>query len=541
MANRYFDGNNGSSGNDGSTALLAKATIAQAEGASTGGDKVIAVDGAQAHDASYFNFAANRVYSSESYRGATLQPFATQTTYAARSSGSFSAANNPLVIENFVIDGLNQVTQAFEIGQDSGEDTQIRVNGCHILNGTQYGMLINHRRGRVELTNIKLSGSGAQPMLMTTANLSNDGNQVIDINGVELDGTVSSGSMTGMSITKVNNLTNTLGLTLQGVKGTLTPTGSALGVGVNIKAVDPSITNCSFTVDATNTTGTGHFGIVCQGQTVAIASNPIIANNNINFLANAGYGLALGQSDLNANVTGGEVSGNTVTGYYDLLETPHGFLMGQGCSGATMRGNTAQTIYVGYLASKCTSGIIEGNLAYNCHGPSLYIKGCTDITVQDNIAVVDVDATATADTGVGVISVNEQTDGTNTAACTVRRNVVIVDDISKVQSLAGIFLDQSASFENNTYIIPDTVDVLTEDLFAIGNTSIAANSANATLAEWNALSSTANGVGTVSVTGDKIVQLPVSEIQAMISDYKPVSGGGGGAPSTIISNKIITR
>jgi len=538
MANRYFDGNNGSSGNDGSTALLAKATVAQAESASTGGDKVIAVDGAQAHDASYFNFAANRVYSSESYRGATLQPFATEITYAARSSGSFSAANNPLVIENFVIDGLSQVTQAFEIGQDASEDTQIRVSGCHVLNGTQYGLLINHRRGRVELTNIKLSGAGAQPMLMTTASLSNDGNQVIDINGLELDGAVSSGSMTGLSLTKVNNVTNTLGLTLQGVTGTLTPTGSASAVGMNIKTVDPSITNCSFTIDATNTAGTGHFGILCQGQSVAIASNPIIANNNINFQVNAGYGLALGQSDFNANVTGGEVSGNTVTGYFDTLETPHGFLMGQGVAGATMRGNTAQTIYVGYLASKCTSGIIEGNLAYNCHGPSLYIKGCTDITVQDNIVVINIDTTAANDTGVGAISINEQTDGTNTAACSIRRNLVIVDDVSKVQSLAGIFLDQSASFENNTYIIPDTVDVSTEDLFAIGNSSIAANSANATLAEWNALSSTANGIGTVSVTGDKIVQLPLSEIQSMIAAYKPASRSGGGIVSSIISSIV---
>jgi hypothetical protein len=98
---------------------------------------------------------------------------------------------------------------------------------------------------------------------------------------------------------------------------------------------------------------------------------------------------------------------------------------------------------------------------------------------------------------------------------------VIVDDISKVQSLAGVFLNQSATFENNTYIIPDTVDVSTENLFAIGNSAISANSANATLAEWNALNATVNGSGVVSVTGDKIIQLPIAEIQAMIEGYKP--------------------
>jgi hypothetical protein len=56
MANKYYDGNNGSDSNDGSTPALAKLTRNAAVSASSAGDKVIAVNGIQIADTGHYNF-----------------------------------------------------------------------------------------------------------------------------------------------------------------------------------------------------------------------------------------------------------------------------------------------------------------------------------------------------------------------------------------------------------------------------------------------------------------------------------------------------
>ena len=143
----------------------------------------------------------------------------------------------------------------------------------------------------------------------------------------------------------------------------------------------------------------------------------------------------------------------------------------------------------------------------------MYIKGTTDCTVQDNIAVYSgkYDSNDVQDKGVSCLAVAAQ-GATSTVAATIRRNLVIVADINKVQSLACIMASQACTFANNTYVVPDTVDVNNDDLFAYGNASLSANSANNTLTEWNAQT---------EVSNDVIVTMPVAQITNLVNSLRP--------------------
>ena len=528
MTDRYYDYNNGSTGNNGSTVDVPRSTRSEAVSNASISDFVIALDGIHVHESSHFLFNDRRNEKGLNYRGATLRPNAGETTYTARSNSSINATDGTFMIENFVIDANNQTTYGLHLGEQStNESLETRLTNLEIKDANNYNLLINDRAGRQDILNLKLSGSPSNTGLGGTASLSAKGNQTINVDTLELDITGSSGAAVGVNLQQSNSLANTLDLKFKNVTGTVTATGSAAALGLKLRSVNPSISNSKFTIEAQDTTGTGNYGISILGQSTAVTTSPIIVNNDITFNAKAGYAISLGVANQESYVTGGEVSGNTVTGIYDTVNTPHGYSIGQNVGAATLRGNTAINVYAPYLFSKCNGAIAEGNLAYNCHGMSYYVKGATDVTVQDNIAVVGVDCTASANEGIAVIAINEQTDGTNTQACTVRRNLVITDDITKVKSLACILADQSADFSNNTYIIPDTVDLSTP-LFSFGAASVASNDPNYTIDQWNALSSTANGSGTVTVSNDVIVQMPVAEIQAMMASYAPATGGSNG-------------
>jgi hypothetical protein len=525
MADAYYDYNDGASGNDGLTAATAKSTRTEAQGVAGAGDRVICVDGTHAMGASeggdiFFDFDDNYIESSDTYRGATLQPEAAETTRCARSSGTIT----PHIIENLTFDGQANggLTQCFDLVADGTNARTLRMRGTHLIGGDTYGFLcskIGASGGpdRIEFVSVKLSGSPSTGLFATSGNLSSAGDQTFDLQGTELDGSASSGSITGIQITKIDNLTNTLTVGVKGTYGKLTATGTASAVGMNIKAVDPVITGSDIEIDALASSGTGNFGILVQGQATAVCTGAAIGGNRVVFKDGAGYAIAIGQATVAANVTTSEASGNTVIGVYHTTKTPHGFLLGQAVNGATIRGNTAQDIYVGYLASICTAGTIEGNLAFDCFGPSYYVKGTTAITVQDNIAVISGKHDLPTDER-GVLSVAPQ-GVTNTAGATITRNLVIVADVSKINSLGYIEdASQVCTFSNNTYIIPDTVDISTANLFTYENG--AGGAANNTLAQWNAQT---------EVTNDVIIQMPVTDIAKLIQNYRPISGGVAGS------------
>jgi hypothetical protein len=519
MANAYYDYLTGLVGNSGLTPELPKATRDQAVTIAGAGDKVIALAGNQLHESGHFVFDDARIEEGIAFRTSILQPAAAELNYAARTSGNLTAANNPHKTSNLTFDASTGnsgagALSAFDIIQDAVEDLTIQQHGTSYIAGTSNGLLISNRRGRVELVDCKISGSPSVALLNSSASLSGDGAEVIDIQGLELSGSRTAGIITGVTLTKIDNLTNTLDLLIKGVKGTLTATGTASAIGMNIKSVNPKISN--FDLKLVNTgSGTGDFGLLIQGQVTAVATLPVVSNGKIDYACANGHAISIGQSTAAGNVTGGEVIGNEITGRYYATNTPHGITLGQATS-ATARGNTVRDIYAGYLASKTTSGTIEGNVAFDCYGVSFYAKGTTAHTIQDNIAIISGKFVPSSTYRLGVLAVAPQTP-TNTVAVTFTRNLVIVSDITKINGLAYIEdVNQVCSFDNNTYIIPDTVDITSALLFTYENG--AGGAPNQTLAQWNANAE----VGT-----DKIIQLPAAEISKMINTYRIQSGNTG--------------
>ena len=521
MATVYLDLNASTNGSGSSSSDPFNSSASAESGAGAGGTIIYVANTTQnGNDDSngYFDFDANVVLEAETSRKVTLTG-GSQAAYVARYSDPISSSFNPVLARRLVVDGSSK-SSATTFENLSATGVSFRQEDMEYISGSNYGINYSNRDGSIELVSCKISGSPTSAMFATSPSLSNDGNQTVTVNGLELDGTIASGLLNGIQVTKVNNLTNTLALDIKAVDAKLTATGSGNVAGINVKTVNPTISNCNLTIDGLSTTGTGHFGIVVQGQSTAIASLPIISNNIVDFKCTSGYAIALGQSDVDSNITGGEVSGNYIKGVYSYTGTPHAFSVGQGVAGSLTRGNTAQDTYVGYLLSKCTSSTIEGNLAFDCFGVSYYVKGTTDITIQENTAVVTNSFTKTANT-LGVIAVAPQ-GATNTANATIRRNLVIIESLDNINSLGYLEnSSQTASFSNNTYIIPDTIDVDTVKLFNYKNG--AGGAANNTIAEWN---------DKEEVTDDVVVQLPLAEIQKRIESLRPLDATGG-APRAV--------
>ena len=515
MATVYLDLNASTNGSGSSSSDPFNSSASAESGAGAGGTIIYVADTTQNGDDDsngYFDFDANVILEAETSRKVTLTG-GNQAAYVARYSDPISSSFNPVLARRLVVDGSSK-SSATTFENLSATGVSFRQEDMEYISGSAYGINYSNRDGSIELVSCKISGSPTSAMFATSPSLSNDGDQTVTINGLELDGTISSGLLNGVQVTKVNNLTNTLALDIKAVDAKLTATGSGNIAAINVKTVNPTVSNCNLTIDGLNTTGTGHFGILAQGQSTAIASLPIISNNIIDFKCNSGYGIALGQSDVASNITGGQVSGNYIKGVYSYTDTPHAFSVGQGVAGSLTRGNTAQDTYVGYLLSKCTSSTIEGNLAFDCFGVSYYVKGTTDITIQENAAVVTNSFAKTANT-LGVLAVAPQ-GATNTANATIRRNLVIIESLDNINSLSYLEnSSQTASFSNNTYIIPDTIDVDTVKLFNYKNG--AGGAANNTIAEWNAQS---------EVTDDVVVQLPLAEIQKRIESLRPLDATG---------------
>jgi hypothetical protein len=466
-----------------------------------------------ADSAGFWNMNDARIHAAQSYRAATLQAdTGVQTTFVARTSSSLSAANNPFIVKNIVFDAEDLVTQAIEIGQDAAEDITTQFHGCEFNNGGSINFLISNRRGRVEIVDAKLSGSPSSSLLVSTTALAGDGNQAIDIQTIQLSGICQpSGSLTGVKLTKVNNLTNTFDVFLKGLSGSMTCDENSDVTGVDINgAVAPQVSNGSLTITSENNSGSST-GILVRGQTTAVCSDATIANMDVTFNCPAGFAIMLGQSTVDSNVTGGLITGCRATGKFFSGETPHNFLLGQATSGK-MAGNESIDGFVGYLISKTTTADVQGNLTFDCYGPSYYCKGVTAATVKDNVAVSSGKFLQTEN---GFLAVADQ-GGVNNVAAVFQENLVIVKDINKIHSLASKTTSQGVSFIRNTYIIPDTVDLETKDLFA--HDVAVEGVANNTFAEW---------LAQTEVTDDIIVQLPQSAINALVEQYRPESAQAG--------------
>ena len=501
MATKFW-GAGGSNSNNGDTRATAYETQAFAITNTIANDTIIEVDGTAVHPSGHDSLLSPRIFQADNYRKGVLQPNASETGFVERTGGT--AAAGLYEFKDHVFDGLGQVNVVFQVG-NTANNADILFTGCEFKNADgQHGIGDFQQHRKVTLVNCKLQGVPSNTLLTTDTLSSNDGDQDLVIQGMELDCLSNqAGTVVGIQANKENALTNLMNVNISGVTGKLSALLSSAIVGIQCNGiVDPLVSNCDFTIESDSNTDEA-FGIELSGKSVAICSDANISGNTINFNAPAGFCIALGKSTSASFTTGGLVSGNRVNGKFFASDTPHNFLVGQATTGK-MQGNESVDGYVGYLISKTTTADIQGNLAFDCYGPSYYVKGATDATLRGNTAVVTGKFTQR---DCGILSVVAQ-GATDTAAATLEENLVIVRDVSKIHALAEIGdVNQVCSFIRNTYIIPDTVDVATADLF-----DYESGTANNTLAEWNAQT---------EITDDRIVQLPIAEINKLINDLRP--------------------
>jgi len=510
MADKYYD-YNAAGGGDGSLSTPYN-TRSLAVSNSITGDKVVAVDGLHAHESGHFVFDDARDEVSNTYRGATLQANTAETTRVARTSGSLTAGNNPFIANGIIFDGESGnggagVTQAMDIGQDAAEDLIIQLHNCKWISGTTYGLLLSNRRGRLEIVNGEISGALASRLFGATSSLSGDGNQVIDIQRLAVNPVgVITGSKKCIELAQVGAPANILDIYFKGLSGLLTIGASATVTLLDIKTKnDCTVSGFDLELNADDAAASV-VGIIIRGNSAGHElTNGIISKGSIKLNSPSGFGISFGLSTTDSHITGGIVTGNAVTGKHYASDTPHNYVMGQGTAGE-LKGNTSVDGYVGFLFSITDTCDASANVAFDCYGPSYYVKGTTAATLKDNIAIC---SGKYVQRDRGILSVAPQ-GASDTAGATIQENLVIVQDLTKIHSLGYIEdVNQVCTFVRNTYIVPSEQYVEGNDYFSYQNG--AGGAANNTLAEWNAQS---------EVADDVIVPMPQAEIAALIKTYK---------------------
>ncbi len=524
MATVYLDLNAGVNGSGLLVSPYNSSASAEA-GAGAGGTIVYVSSSNQDgidHSSGYFDFDSNTIISGQdTARSTTLVTTSGVGSYTARFSTPILESWSPVTIKDMTIDGSGK-SEALQLGDlGTEESVDFTFQNLLLLSGSTYGFRNESAQnsGTLVFDNVDVTGSPtAGGIVINDAGLDAD----VDITVSDCDVTITaSGANAFFGIklsvdTGTGTVAGTADATVTGCTTEALGASSAAGAGIDITGLPaPTVSNNVVSIPSTGYTGS-MLGIRVRGESVNTpTSGGLIDSNTVDFNCAAGYAITLGQSNAaDNNVTGGTISNNTVRGVYRSTDTPHGITLGELSANGVVTGNYVADIFVGSLCSETTSASVSSNTFYNCYGPSLYVKGAYDATLSNNTIVIDRDMTAAASGGISPIAVNAQTRDTDN--CTISNNTIILTDVAYVQSLAAVLTNQTATFTNNTYYVPDTFSLAT-NAFCIGNlTGLATH----TLAEWLTFDGEANGTGTVTVSGDTIVQLPVAELQAMADSYR---------------------
>jgi hypothetical protein len=329
----------------------------------------------------------------------------------------------------------------------------------------------------------------------------------------------------------------TVNFVVDGATGTVETTATAnAAAAVYLRCPGSVIKNSqNLIVKAPSNASAESFGLYIFPN-AANLSAPQITENQVYFNAPAGHGISLGNSTTVATgtLTGGIVRGNVVRSNYYASATPHNITLGRATTGAAT-GNISKDSYIGILASRTTTADVRNNTIRDCYGAGLYAKGCTASTFTANNVY---HSAKFVQRSLGCLSVDSQS-GTNTVATTMSNNLVVVGVPlagipATFSSLVNITANQSCTYSGNTYIIPDDVPDSTV-LFYVGGAEGGRSGATGyTITQWLSGTAgsipTANGTGTISVSGETVIKLPISVINQLIS--------GGAASSGLLNDKV---
>jgi hypothetical protein len=455
---------------------------------------------------------------------------ATSTTYVARISGSATAGQ--FTFTDATLNARLVSSYCFQVGLNDAGNYNFTAARVNFSNFKSRGIVQVSRRGTLICTDSVFTGGGA-----------NSGGALYAINSINNDlGAVASATFTatitrpnidlsaptdavasgGINLASSTTRNSAVSLSVTGGSVRSVANAASLTRAISLQGSDSATVDGVYARAVSSNAAAESAGIYMIGRSASgTANNNAVKNCVVDYVCPAGHGIQLGASVGSNFMTGGEVSGNRVTGKFYPSNTPHLLTLGEGTTAAAF-GNTLDTGYVGILASKTTTATISSNWAYNAYGSAFYAKGCTAATFTGNTAILN---GINTQRNLGALSVDSQS-GTNTTATTMSANTVIVITADcgagkTINSLVNITVNQNCTFSGNTYIIPDNVPN-SEVLFYVGGAEGGRSGATGyTIAQWitgTAGSVTAaNGTGTISVSGEKVIRLPIDTIRKMIA------------------------
>lgn len=484
-------------------------------------DIVVAKDGIQTHESNLFALNKDVGFEAFTFRGSTLRANPSFDVLVLRIGTGLTAANNPHILRNLIVDGEGRVDSAIQHQEDAIQATIVLCENFDVIMGTEVAILNSMRQGEQSYINARIRGDGGNAGYNTTS-VSATGDQIIRMIGTvfDLDFGSAVNDTYGIRVFGVNNTTNTAQTYIQGSTGVINLlVGSGRVDGILIISSDTTVISGSdFTVNTIpGVTGTC---INVYGQSSAPVTDMVVSGNRLRFNGDSGHAILAGIEGADGFVTGGDIVGNVAIGQYFSTATPHGITIGQATSNIQVRGNTSIGFFVGLIASVTTSGENSGNFCFDCYGPSLYTKGTVDVEWFGNTLVV---SSAARQRNLGIIAVVRQ-DGNDTQAANIHDNVTIVQDVSTINSLAQIATDQVCTMARDIFMIPDTV-AESAILFKY-KTANQNDPPNQTLAQWNA---------NPEITDDAIiVRMPQSQIDLLIEQYRQRAASAAGDTSGII-------
>lgn len=257
--------------------------------------------------------------------------------------------------------------------------------------------------------------------------------------------------------------------------------GASAITGSEIVAIDEIVVSGVATVRSTNEASSSYCVFVRASSAVLTADDPLFEDLTVNFFAPAGHGARLGT--FNGHPIKGGVFRNCSFFGEHSDRTPHLLTLSTGTN-ATLRDCSFTLGYVGLLLSNIDDCDAQDLYFKDCFGPNLYLKGVVDAHVDR--AVFCISATNPQRTNGIVAAVDAE--GDECLAGTINDVIIVVQDISQITALAQISAwadgttPQQVVYSNFKYIIPDSVDLETTDLFIWGG--VIGTAPNETFAEW---------------------------------------------------------
>lgn len=420
--------------------------------------------------------------------------------------------------KNIDFDGNATSATPLTNGTMTAKVWNVTYDSCSIYGGTSRGCLISpFSAGTFNFTGCTFSGNAATAgHIATSGTLAANAAITLNVTDCSFSGVSATTARGIYSITSALCANATTILVDNNTFDLSSTASNQIVQPISLTSPGVTVSNNTITAAAPDNGSTTCYGIWVYSTAFTPVTDASITDNIVNFNCPAGYGIALGTTTTDA--TTGVIEKNTITGKYYASASPHGIVL-QYASTGTARYNKIINTYVCILASKTTTASITENVTVDGYGADLYAKGCTAASLDKNTCIIT--ANAPTRRNLGVLSVDSQS-GVNTTATTMSNNVVILGSTS-INKLVNISINQSCTFTNNIYIIPDTF-ADTSALFSVGSDE-GGNGGTPTvytINQWRtgtaSLVTAANGTGTIAVSGEKIIKLPLAEILAMIEE-----------------------